>query len=124
METLIPQSKLDELVKGCFSTIHSVDGKPLLVTDEKQLSSFVESVVRAYADTFPTSPDLLLAELHLLEEVCAFYANDEDEYLKGEGEPYGGIPTEVGLKARSARHRFVEREAQHPAEMNNELDAR
>jgi len=52
--------------------------------------------------------DDLLAEVHLLEEVCAFYANDEDRYLNG-GEPYC-IPTEVGMKARSARQRFLDRE--------------
>ncbi|MGQ3018763.1 hypothetical protein [Phenylobacterium sp.] len=49
-------------------------------------------------------------EVHLLEEVCAFYANDEDQFLD-DGEPYGTIPTEVGLKARSARSRFMAREA-------------
>jgi len=49
-------------------------------------------------------------ELHLLEEVCAFYANDEDAAIDGD-EPYGSIPTEVGLKARSARKRFRDREA-------------
>lgn len=52
----------------------------------------------------------LLAELHLLEEVCGFYANDEDATLSGD-EPYGSIPTEVGLKARAARARFLAREA-------------
>lgn len=52
-----------------------------------------------------------IRELELLEEVCAFYANDEDRCIKDEGEPYGSIPTEVGLKARSARRRFMDREA-------------
>lgn len=33
----------------------------------------------------------------------SFYADDEDRYLKGEGEPYGSIPTEVGAVARRAR---------------------
>jgi hypothetical protein len=57
----------------------------------------------------------LQAELWLLEEVCAFYANDEDRYLKADGaaEPYC-IPTEVGMKARSARKRFLERESVQP----------
>ena len=50
------------------------------------------------------------AEMHLLEEVLAFYVKDEDRYLKGEGEPYGSIPTDVGLKARSAARRFHARE--------------
>lgn len=31
------------------------------------------------------------------------YANDEDAYLAGHGEPYGSIPTEVGIIARQAR---------------------
>ncbi|WP_395601189.1 hypothetical protein AB4P95_30220 (plasmid) [Pseudomonas sp. A1437] len=51
-----------------------------------------------------------LAELHVLEEVCAFYANDEDSFNRKGGEPYGSIPTEVGMKARQARERFIERE--------------
>lgn len=52
------------------------------------------------------------AEMHLLEEVCAFYANDEDRFIKADGnaEPYGMIPTDVGMKARSARGRFMARE--------------
>jgi hypothetical protein len=54
----------------------------------------------------------LQKELHLLEEVCAFYANDEDRYLKSDGEAYGSIPTEVGMKARAARRRFNDRAAQ------------
>jgi hypothetical protein len=65
--------------------------------------------------TKPTYEELQ-AELWLLEEVCAFYANDEDRYLKAEGlaEPYGLIPTPVGMKARSARKRFLERESVQP----------
>ncbi|EGG74647.1 hypothetical protein SXCC_04751 [Gluconacetobacter sp. SXCC-1] len=52
------------------------------------------------------------AEMHLLEEVCTFYANDEDRFIKADGnaEPYGMIPTDVGMKARSARARFMARE--------------
>ncbi|AZV39950.1 hypothetical protein [Komagataeibacter xylinus] len=51
-------------------------------------------------------------EMHMLEEVCAFYANDEDRFIKADGnaEPYGMIPTNVGMKARSARVRFMARE--------------
>jgi len=66
-------------------------------------------------DNKPSYEDLE-AELHLLEEVCAFYANDEDRYIRSRGEPYGSIPTEVGMKARSARHRFNEREASAEAD--------
>jgi hypothetical protein len=51
-----------------------------------------------------------LVELHILEEVCAFYANDEDSFNREGGEPFGSIPTEVGMKARQARERFIERE--------------
>ncbi|MBV1823343.1 hypothetical protein [Komagataeibacter oboediens] len=50
------------------------------------------------------------AEIHLLEEVLAFYVKDEDRYLKEEGEAYGSIPTDVGIKARSAARRFHARE--------------
>jgi hypothetical protein len=60
-------------------------------------------------DAPPTADDLL-AELHLLEEVCAIYANDEDRYLRDDGEPYC-IPPEVGMKARSARARYNARAA-------------
>jgi hypothetical protein len=52
----------------------------------------------------------LLEELHRLQEICAFYANDEDGYNKGASEPYGSIPTEVGILARDARERFKLRE--------------
>lgn len=52
-----------------------------------------------------------LAEQHLLEEVCAFYADDEDTFNREGGEPFGSIPVEVGMKARQARERFIEREA-------------
>lgn len=51
-----------------------------------------------------------MAELHIVEEVCAFYANDEDGFNREGGEPYGSIPTEVGMRARQARERFIERE--------------
>ena len=55
------------------------------------------------------------AELELLEEVCAIYVSDEDRYLKDGGEAYGLIPTECGMKARTAARRFHEREAMLPA---------
>lgn len=51
-----------------------------------------------------------VVELHLLEEVCAFYANDEDAFNREDAEPFGSIPVEVGMKARQARERFIERE--------------
>jgi hypothetical protein len=60
-----------------------------------------------------------MGELHLLEEVCAFYANDEDAFNCKDGEPFGSIPTEVGMKARQARERFIEREER--ASSANEL---
>ena len=52
-----------------------------------------------------------LAEQHLLEEVCAFYSDDEDKFNREGGEPFGSIPVEVGMKARQARERFIERAA-------------
>jgi hypothetical protein len=52
-----------------------------------------------------------MAEVHLLEEVCARYADDEDRHLAGNGEAYGSIPAEAGMKARAARKRFKAREA-------------
>ncbi|ACY33420.1 hypothetical protein [Comamonas thiooxydans] len=56
-----------------------------------------------------------VAEVHLLEEVCARYADDEDRYLAGNGEAYGSIPTEAGMKARAARKRFNSRKDATPA---------
>jgi hypothetical protein len=58
----------------------------------------------------PAAPKELLAELSVLEDVCAAYARDEDRYLAGEGEPYGSIPTEIGMKARFVLRRVKERE--------------
>lgn len=52
-----------------------------------------------------------VAELHLLEEVCTFYTNDEDSFNREGGEPFGSIPVEVGMKARQARERFIQRDA-------------
>jgi hypothetical protein len=53
----------------------------------------------------------IAAEWALMQEVLAFYANDEDRTLREEGEPYGTIPTEVGIKARQHRASFQRREA-------------
>jgi hypothetical protein len=38
-----------------------------------------------------------------LQEALARYADDEDRYNRGEGEPYGSIPIECGFVARQAR---------------------
>ena len=38
-----------------------------------------------------------------MQEALAAYADDEDDFLDDTGEPYGGIPTEVGLLARMMR---------------------
>lgn len=69
------------------------------------------------AEPSPADSDLL-AELHLLEEVCAIYANDEDRYSDGRGEAYGSVPVAAGLKARAARKRFMEREAAPKGDSN------
>jgi hypothetical protein len=86
-----------------------------LILSPAQWGEAVDAVIAAYVATLPDAPEKLVAELHLLEEVCAFYANDEDRYLAGDGEPFGSIPTEVGLKARSARERFNQREVAEAA---------
>ena len=86
-----------------------------LTLSPAQWGEAVDAVIASYIATLPAAPEELIAELHLLEEVCAFYANDEDRYLEGDGEPFGSFPTEVGLKARAARHRFNEREARERA---------
>lgn len=52
----------------------------------------------------------LEAELALVDEALARYADDEDNYLSDTGEPFGSITTECGLKARQARKRFLARE--------------
>lgn len=71
-----------------------------------------DAVLSAISDAGCTIvPNETEAELELLEEVCAIYAKDEDRYLKENGEPYGSIPTECGMKARSAAQRFYDREA-------------
>lgn len=75
------------------------------VDDRKLLPSWQLDMIREVAEEVAR----LEAEMHLLEEVCAFYADDEDRVLREDAEPYC-IPTDVGMKARSARHRFRERE--------------
>lgn len=62
------------------------------------------------------APDALRVDLELLEEVCARYADDEDAFLSDNGEPFGSITTECGMKARDARKRFRDRQAALQAE--------
>jgi hypothetical protein len=50
-------------------------------------------------------------EVLMLEQICSAYADDEDRYLKGDGEAFGSIPTEAGLAARLVRKRMKERDA-------------
>lgn len=64
------------------------------------------------------------AEIALLDEVCARYADDEDACLDGRGEPFGSITVECGMKARTARHRFKEREAARTILTEGETNAR
>lgn len=68
------------------------------------------AMVKQSADRIET----LEAELALLDEVCARYADDEDRTIRGHSEPFGTISTECGLKARAARKRFRDREAALP----------
>lgn len=76
------------------------------VDDRKLLPPWQLDMIREVAEEMAK----LEGELHLLEEVCTFYADDEDRVLRNEAcEPYC-IPTEVGFTARSARHRFRARE--------------
>ncbi|KJS36091.1 MAG: hypothetical protein VR70_14495 [Rhodospirillaceae bacterium BRH_c57] len=53
----------------------------------------------------------IATEVELMQEVLAFYANDEDRFLREDGEPFGSIPTEVGMKARQHRASFQRRES-------------
>jgi hypothetical protein len=41
-------------------------------------------------------------EIAHLKRLLAWYVYDESRYLKGEGEPFGSISTEVGMMARIA----------------------
>ena len=54
-------------------------------------------------DQFSQQVKMVEAENKRLREALTYYANDEDRYLRGDGEPYGSIPTEVGFIARQAR---------------------
>lgn len=53
----------------------------------------------------------IAVEWELMQEVLALYASDEDRFLSEDGEPYGSIPTEAGIKARQHRAAFQRREA-------------
>lgn len=53
----------------------------------------------------------LEAELVMVDEALARYADNEDAFLADTGEPFGSITTECGMKAREARQRFRAREA-------------
>jgi hypothetical protein len=52
----------------------------------------------------------LLDRLHCLEEICAMYVVDEERFRDNAGEPYGSIPTEARVIARSARDRAEQRQ--------------
>jgi hypothetical protein len=107
--------QIQTVVEQRLTPLLGSNGGPALMLDRAQFGELVDAVIAAYVSKFPASPEDLLGELHLLEEVCAWYANDEDRYLNEDGEPYGSFPTEVGLKARSARERFNRREAEEAA---------
>lgn len=42
------------------------------------------------------------AELGILRALLSAYVADENRYNRGEGEPYGTISTELGMRARAA----------------------
>ncbi|CAH2606263.1 conserved protein of unknown function (plasmid) [Rhodovastum atsumiense] len=50
------------------------------------------------------------AEWERMQKVLALYASDESRYLCGQGEPYGSITTEAGIKARQHRAALLRRE--------------
>lgn len=54
--------------------------------------------------------DATAYEWELLQEVAALYAWDEDRTLRDEGEPYGAVPVEAGMKARQHQAAFLRRE--------------
>jgi hypothetical protein len=112
--------QLQDLLQSQLASLPVVAAGPMLAVNPENLGEVADAIIGAYISTLPDTPEKLVAELGLLEEVCAFYANDEDRYLADEGEPFGSIPTEVGLKARAARHRFDRREA---AQREDDSDA-
>ncbi|MEG3348370.1 hypothetical protein [Novacetimonas sp. GS1] len=100
----LPVLEADEIRPGVSSLVFRQGAELVRRTDM--------DVQIAARDAEITRLRVVEAEMHLLEEVCAFYANDEDRFIKSDGnaEPYGMIPTDVGMKARSARARFMARE--------------
>ena len=44
--------------------------------------------------------DETVKENRELRELLTYYVKDEIRFQAGEGEPYGSIPTEVGIAAR------------------------
>ena len=103
-----PRSHKEAALKVGRLRRQDLDHDNVVAMARERIEGLAERVaaLEAQLALLPASPKEVLAELHLLEEVCAFYANDEDRAAKG-GEPYGSIPTEVGLKARSARQRYL-----------------
>jgi|GEM_PF-2319173 len=97
------------------------DGSTISLQAEPYHGGFahmMESDVGCTVQPLYTHPalDALRVELELLEEVCARYADAEDAFLSDEGEPFGNITTECGMKARDARRRFRDRLAALQAE--------
>lgn len=79
--------------------------------------------VKTALDASHQEVDALRAELVLLDEVCAIYALDETRYLRDEGEPFGSVPTDAGLKAREAGRRYAKREAAELAKRHSAATA-
>jgi len=111
-DAVSPQALADHIAKGINGHILAPTNKPAgRWSCNIQVDGWFKLIDLSVSPPNPQARiEALEAEVRLLEEVCTFYANDEDQFL-GDGEPYGTIPTEVGLKARSARSRFVAREA-------------
>jgi hypothetical protein len=107
--------QIQQIATQHATLMQGADGSRTLQVGREQFGELVDAVIAAYASKFPAPIEDMVGELYLLEEVCAWYASDEDRYLNEDGEPYGSFPTEVGLKARSARKRFEQREAEEAA---------
>lgn len=89
---------------------HVAKGDPVDVANFAMMLHQRGDRISGRDEALPAANGDALAELHLLEEVCAAYADDEDRYLNGKGEPYCVAP-EAGIKARAARRRFRDRAA-------------
>lgn len=68
-----------------------------------------QTLADGFSRTKPT-PAIEAVDRRALDKALAAYATDEDRYLAGKGEPYGSIPTEVGIVAREARKRVEQSE--------------